>query len=129
TFYVLNAKDGTVYASVDVGNDNQNEDVDDCSRNLLPGEKRHHGKKKKLFDCNKLKNALQSDPVAIGSPASRFITKAYMGDLDGRVWRFDVTVDTSTHVPRITTSTRLLELGQDQPILSSMASVNVGGAS
>jgi Tfp pilus tip-associated adhesin PilY1 len=52
-----------------------------------------------------------------------------MGDLDGRVWRFDMTVDASTRVPKITGSTRLLELGQDQPILSSMASVNVGGTS
>ena len=129
TFYALNAKDGTVYASVDVGNDNQNEDVDDCSQNPLPGEKRHQGKKKKLFGCNKLKNALQSDPVVTGPPGSRFVSRAYMGDLDGRVWRFDMTVDASTQVPKITGSTRLLELGQDQPILSSMASVNVGGTS
>jgi hypothetical protein len=129
TFYTLNAKDGTVYASVDVGNDGQNEDVDDCSWNPLPGEKRHLGKKKKLFGCNKLKNALQSAPVATGPPSSRFITRAYIGDLDGRVWRFDMTVDASTHVPTITGSTRLLELGPDQPILSSMASVNVGGTS
>jgi hypothetical protein len=128
TFYALNAKDGTVYASADVGSDNQNEDVDDCSQNPLAGEKRHHGKKKKLFGCNKLKNALQSDPVATGPPDSRFITKAYMGDLDGRVWRFDMNLDAATHLPTITGSTLLWESGQDQPIFSSMTSVSVGGA-
>jgi len=128
TFYVLNAKDGTVYASADVGADNQSEDVDDCSQNPLPGEKRHQGKKKKLFGCNTLKNALQSDPVAAGSADSRFVTKAYIGDLDGRVWRFDMTLDPSTHLPAITGTTLMWESGVDQPIFGSMASVNVGGA-
>jgi hypothetical protein len=127
TFYALSAKDGTVYASVDVGNDGQNEDVDDCSQSPLPGERRHHGKKKKLFACNKLKNALQSDLVATGPPGSPFIARVYAGDLDGRVWRFEMNLDASTHVPRISGSTLLWESGHDQPIFGSMASVTVGG--
>lgn len=127
TFYLLSAKDGTVYSTKDVGSDAQNETIDDCSKHLNDGEKKHHGKKKKLFGCNKIKNALQSDPVATGPADSRFISKAYMGDLDGRVWRFDIDLD-STELPKVTATTKLLETGQDQPIFSSMATVNVGGA-
>jgi Tfp pilus tip-associated adhesin PilY1 len=52
-----------------------------------------------------------------------------MGDLDGRVWRFDMTVHALTHVPTIAGATRLVELGEDQPILNSMTSVNAGGTS
>ena len=39
-------------------------------------------------DCRRMKNALQMDPVATGPSDSRFITKVYIGDLDGKVWRF-----------------------------------------
>ena len=35
-----------------------------------------------------MKNALQMDPVATGAGDQRFITKVYIGDLDGKVWRF-----------------------------------------
>jgi Tfp pilus tip-associated adhesin PilY1 len=130
TFYVLSAKDGTVYDTKDVGSDGKNETIDNCSdhTHLLPGEPKHKGKKKKWFGCNKIKNALQSDPVATGPADSRFITKAYMGDLDGMVWRFDMNLDSVTHLPKVTATTKLWESGQDQPIFSSMATVNVGGA-
>ena len=128
TFYLLSAKDGALYASTDVGNDGQNETIDDCSQHVDDGEKKHHGKKKKLFGCQKIKNALQSDPVATGPADSRFVSKAYMGDLDGRVWRFDIDLDATTQLPKISGTTKLYESGQDQPIFSSMATVNVGGA-
>ena len=132
TFYLLNAKDGTVYDSKDVGNDSQNENIDDCSENEAPSRNEnwfhHHlGKKKKWFGCNKLKNALQSDPVATGPADSRFITMAYMGDLDGRVWRFDIGLDNASK-PKVNANVKLWETGQDQPIFASMATVNVGGA-
>ena len=45
------------------------------------------------FNCQVMKNALQADPVATGPPDSRFINKAYIGDLDGRIWRFNITAD------------------------------------
>ena len=37
-----------------------------------------------------MKNALQMDPVATGPSDSRFITKVYIGDLDGKIWRFNI---------------------------------------
>ena len=130
TFYALSAKDGSVYDSTDVGNDGRSETTDDCSdrAHLSAGEKVHQAKTKKLFACNTIKNALQGGPVAAGGADSRFITKAYAGDLDGRLWRFDMNLDAVSHVPRITTTTRLYEAGQDQPILGSMSTVTAGGA-
>jgi hypothetical protein len=48
-----------------------------------------------------------------------------MGDLDGRVWRFDVGMVSG--VPRIKNApTKLFEAGTNQPIFASMATVNVG---
>jgi hypothetical protein len=112
TFYVLNAKDGTVLASKDVGSDGINETVDDCSVAAA--------------GCKQLKNGLQTDPVATGPADSRFVTKVYIGDLDGNVWRFNMTLDASFK-PTITTTTKLYAAGNDQPIVNSMATVNVGG--
>jgi hypothetical protein len=127
TFYVLKAKDGTVLDSKDVGSDALNETVDDCSANVVSTGDAKKGKKKKQFGCTQIKNALQSDPVATGPADSRFITKAYMGDLDGRVWRFDVGLDASANA-KIVATTKLYEAGSDQPVFSSMAAVNVGGS-
>jgi Tfp pilus tip-associated adhesin PilY1 len=130
TFYAINAKDGTVYDSKDVGSDARSEATNDCAdrAHLNAGESMHQAKQKKLFACNTIKNALQSGPVAAGPANSRYITRAYSGDLDGRVWRFDIDIDTATHRPVIVTTTRLFESGPDQPIVGSMASVNAGGA-
>lgn len=113
TFYLLNAKTGTVFDSRSVGSDGANETVDDC-RTLSGG-------------CKQIKNALQSDPVATGPSDSRFITKAYVGDLDGNLWRFDIGLDTASN-PKINGNVKLYAAGSDQPIFSSMATVNVGGA-
>ena len=56
----------------DVGADAFAETIDDC---------------RAVDDCRKMKNALQMDPVATGPVDQRFITKVYIGDLDGKVWR------------------------------------------
>ena len=71
-------------------------------------------------------NALQSDPVATGPSDSRFITRTYIGDLDGNLWRFDIALDASNN-PKITGTTKLYSSGTDQPIFNSMATLNVGG--
>src|SRR5205814_1460057 len=110
----------------DVGSDGLGEAIDDCSTILVSGDAKK-GKKKNQYGCNQVKNALQSDPVATGPADSRFITKAYMGDLDGRVWRLDIGLDASSNA-KITSTTKLFDSGTDQPIFSSMATVNVGGA-
>ena len=66
----------SLFDSEDVGNDSQGETTDNCATAATP-------------DCTKIKNAIQADVVATGPPDSRYITKAYVGDLDGNVWRFD----------------------------------------
>jgi hypothetical protein len=118
TFYMIRAYDGVMLGSKDAGNDGLAETVDNCVA---------------ANDCSKIKNALQSDPVATGPADSRFISMAYIGDLDGRVWRFDFDLDTSTPPQPIfksgTNPTKLYEdTANHQPIFSSMATVNVGGA-
>jgi hypothetical protein len=70
---------------------------------------------------------LQADPVATGPADSRFVSKAYMGDLDGRLWRFDLKLD-AAKVPQIETHTKLYDAGAAHPMFSSMATVTVGGA-
>ncbi|MEW6320925.1 MAG: PilC/PilY family type IV pilus protein [Acidobacteriota bacterium] len=112
TFYILDVGDGTVHASRDVGSDNVAETVDDC-RTSAAG-------------CDEIKNALQMDPVATGPADSRFVTRVYIGDLDGRVWRFDVGVSGSSGT--LSVPTQLYNAGAAHPLFSSMATVNVGGS-
>jgi hypothetical protein len=40
---------------------------------------------------NSRKNALQTDPTAAGNIGSFVVNRAYMGDVDGKYWRFSVT--------------------------------------
>jgi hypothetical protein len=118
TFYMIRAYDGRVMGSKDAGNDGLAETVDNCVT---------------ANDCSKIKNALQTDPVATGPADSRFISMVYIGDLDGRVWRFDFDLDTTTTpaTPIFKSGTNPTKLYEDttnhQPIFSSMATVNVGG--
>ncbi len=73
TFYVLDVATGNVLATRDVGADASAETVDDC---------------RAANDCRNMKNALQMDPVASGVGDQRFVTKVYVGDLDGNLWKF-----------------------------------------
>ena len=112
-FYILEAKTGTVLDSKDVGDDNKGETVDDCSTALPKG-------------CTEIKNAIQADPVATGAVDSRFINKVFVGDLDGKVWRFTLGLDNSDS-PKILGSSNLYSAGSaDHPLFSSMAAVTVG---
>ena len=111
TFYLINIDDGTVFDYEDVGDDNQGEGVDNCATAPTP-------------DCTKIKNAIQADVVATGPPDSRFITKAYVGDLDGNVWRFDFQMVSG--LPSIIGKTNLHAAGRAHPLFASMATVNVG---
>ncbi len=116
TFYVLDAKTGNVLDSRDVGNDGIAETVDDC---------------RAVDDCSQLKNALQADPVATGPSDQRFITKSYLGDLDGHVWRFDLGLDDSgkaavKDLVKLHTVTAN-GTAASNPLFASMATVNVGG--
>ena len=113
TFYLLSMADGTVLDSRNIGNDGISETVDNCAA---------------AGSCLRLKNALQSDPLATGPAESRYISKAYIADLDGRVWRFNFELDGSGS-PRFSGSAiKLFDAGSTQPIFASMASVNVGGS-
>jgi len=112
TFYVVNPETGVLYDSRSVGSDGIAENTDSCVTSN---------------DCTKIKNALQADPVATGPPNSRYITMTYLGDLDGKVWRFDLGMNTSTGLPYIKSApTKLWDGGAAHPIFSSMATVNVG---
>ena len=72
-----------------------------------------------------MKNALQMDPVATGPLDQRFITKVYIGDLDGRVWKFNFTWNGA--VLNVSVPTKLYDATADYPLFASMATVNVGG--
>jgi hypothetical protein len=111
TFYLLDVEDGTVFDSRSVGSDSVAETVDSCAA---------------ANDCTRMKNALQADPVATGPPDSRYITKAYLGDLDGRVWRFDFATDAGGNPTMSSNPTKLFENGAAHPLFASMAAVNVG---
>jgi hypothetical protein len=112
SFYLIDVNNGSVTDWKDVGNDNKSETVDNCAVASPKG-------------CSELKNALQGDPVATGPPDSRFITKAYLGDLDGNLWRFNIAMQSGT--PKFTANpAKLYAAGADQPLFASMAAVTVG---
>ena len=114
SFYVLDMATGAVLDSKNVGNDGTAETVDSCW--LAP-----------TSNCTNQKNALQSDPVATGPPNSRFVDTVYIGDLDGRLWRFTLGL-TGGNVATISAGpVKLYDAGSSQPLFSSMAVVNVGG--
>jgi hypothetical protein len=119
TFYLLNMETGDVFDAHDVGADTAGEKTDSCGTGPSWAVVSN--------DCTKLKNALQADPVATGPADSRFVSKAYMGDLDGRLWRFDLKLD-AAKVPQIETHTKLYDAGAAHPMFSSMATVTVGGS-
>jgi hypothetical protein len=111
TFYMIDVKTGAVFDSKSVGSDGLAETVDSCAA---------------ANNCMRMKNALQADVVATGPPDSRYITKAYVGDLDGRIWRYDITLNSGTPKILATSPTKLYDAGAAQPMFGSMASVTVG---
>jgi type IV pilus assembly protein PilY1 len=113
SFYVLDIATGNLLGTHrDVGADSHAETTDDCRTSS---------------DCRRMKNALQMDPVATGAADQRFITKVYIGDLDGKVWRFSLAKAGSTDVT-VSLPTQLYDAGADYPLFASMATVNVGNA-
>jgi outer membrane protein assembly factor BamB len=113
TFYLLKMEDGTLLDSRNVGSDGVAETVDSCAV---------------ANDCRRMKNALQADPVATGPPSTRYITKAYIGDLDGRIWRFNLGLGSGDTAEFTSAPIMLFDATNTHPIFSSMASVNVGGS-
>jgi hypothetical protein len=69
---------------------------------------------------NGRKNALQADPTAAGLAASLVVQKAYLGDLDGKYWRFDFN-STGT-----ITANQMVDTAQ--PIYASSALLFIGTA-
>lgn len=114
-FYALNVSTGEVIASRDVGADNSGEDDDSC---VIAN------------NCSRIKNALQMDPVATGPVDSRYVNKAYIGDLDGKVWKFNLSLNAAGTV-QMSTPVKLYEPASSSPpspLFASMAYVNVGGS-
>jgi hypothetical protein len=122
TFYMLKMKDGAVVDRRDVGNDTWVEEIDsnpstaDAADNCAAAN-----------NCSRMKNALQADPVATGPTNTRYITKSYIGDLDGRVWRFNLGLGPGGAPQFSGGAFKLFEGDPNQPLFSSMALVNVGG--
>jgi hypothetical protein len=69
---------------------------------------------------NGRKNALQADPTAAGENASPMVSKAYLGDVDGRYWKFNLTETGSI-------STTLM-IDTLQPIYASSALLFIGSS-
>jgi Tfp pilus tip-associated adhesin PilY1 len=69
---------------------------------------------------NGWKNGLQADPTAAGDAGSPVVTKAYLGDIDGKYWRFNFT-STGT-----ITASEMVNTGV--PIYASSALLFVGSA-
>jgi Tfp pilus tip-associated adhesin PilY1 len=67
---------------------------------------------------NGRKNALQADPTASGIAGSHVVQKAYIGDIDGKYWRFNFTSAGSL--------TANLMLDTTQPIYASSALLFIG---
>ena len=113
TFYVIDVTTGAVLDSSDVGNDGTGDGADTCAESGT---------------CSGQKNALQSDPVATGSPGSRFIDTVYVGDLDGRLWRFTVGLD-AVHAAGISAGpAKVYDAGPSPPLFSSLALGAAGAA-
>ena len=70
--------------------------------------------------ANGRKNALQADPTAAGESGAVAVTKAFLGDIDGRYWRFNFSPDGT-----ITASEKVYA---GQPIYASSALLFVGAA-
>ena len=68
--------------------------------------------------ANGRKNALQADPTAAGESGSIAVSKAYLGDIDGRYWRF------SFNPAGTITANLMVDTGQ--PIFASSALLFVG---
>jgi hypothetical protein len=69
---------------------------------------------------NGRKNALQADPTAAGEAGSLVVQKAYLGDIDGRYWRFNFTPGGAISV------NQMVDTGQ--PIYASSALLFIGTA-
>jgi Tfp pilus tip-associated adhesin PilY1 len=69
---------------------------------------------------NGVKNALQADPTAAGATGTYTVNRAYIGDLDGRYWKFGFT-DTGTISVNMMANT-------GQPIYASSALLFIGSA-
>jgi len=67
---------------------------------------------------NGRKNALQADPTAAGEAGSVAVSKAYLGDIDGKYWRFTFTATGTI------TANQMVDTGQ--PIYASSALLFVG---
>ena len=67
---------------------------------------------------NGRKNALQADPTAAGESGSVAVSKAYLGDIDGKYWRFSFTSAGAI------TANEMADTGQ--PIYASSALLFVG---
>jgi hypothetical protein len=101
TFYVLEMSNGAVLAHEDVG--------DDPARDLL-------------------KNSLHADPAIAGSSQTRFVDHAYVGDTEGRLWRFNLSQGQNGAIT-LGPAIKISDMSEANPILTSPALVGVDSSS
>jgi hypothetical protein len=68
--------------------------------------------------ANNRKNAIQADPTAAGDSGSTAVSKAYVGDIDGKYWRFNFTPAGTITASQMVDTT--------QPIYASSALLFIG---
>jgi hypothetical protein len=112
--YLLDVETGAPLDVRDVGEDGVAEDQDRCAAS----------------SCDRLKNALHGDPLAVSRVGGTSLASTYLGDLDGHLWRFDLKSGDGG-APAFAGSPRLVfDAGADHPFFAAVARVEIGaGAS
>jgi hypothetical protein len=75
---------------------------------------------------NGRKNALQADPTAAGDTGSYVVNKAFIGDIDGKYWRFDFGPTGTLSSKEMIDTAGLVKGQPSQPIYGSSALLFVG---
>jgi len=104
--YLLDARSGAVLESRDVGSDGEGEEQDGCPAS----------------GCTRFKNAVAADPVVV--PGAGHPTRAYVGDLDGRLWRFELAE--GGEAPQLSVPRLVFSAGAWHPVLSPVGTVRAG---
>jgi hypothetical protein len=112
-FYMLDAETGEPLDNRDVGSDGLGETADACGEG----------------ECAHLKNALQADAVAAGPPGAASVDRVYAGDLDGRLWRFDVGAGAAGSPTFRGPPHRLFDGGPQSPLFTGVGLARAGADS
>jgi hypothetical protein len=74
-----------------------------------------------------LKNALHADPSVAGPPGTRFVNHAYIGDTEGRLWRFNL-VNGENGTIGLDPAVKIYDASEANPIFNSPTLADVGAS-